>query len=308
MKSSVRALGSLAGCVALFATLSGCGSDTVSDGSPENDTASADEELRALLPADIREAGRLTVATPYGVPPSIFVDDQGHPTGIAYDLGQAIGAQLGVTMEWHELAFASVIPGLQSGKYDLSMGVIADSPERHEILDFVDMVGNRAVFLLKKSNPAGISDLTTICGRTVGALTGAYHVQVLNDASKASCEGDDVTVKEYPSNSDAQAQVASGQIDALRGPELVLNHTAQTAGDGAVFEITEAGESDNPFGIAMQKDRGDLAEAIQGALVELHRNGEYQKILEKYDAPASATLSEPQIAINGAGTSAFPAE
>lgn len=277
MKIGIRALGSLATGVVLCAALSGCGSDSASDNSTEI-PASANEELRALLPADIQDANTLTVATPYGVPPSIFVDDEGKPTGIAYDLGQAIGEELGVTMEWHELAFPSVIPGLQSGKYDLSMGVIADSTERHAVLDFVNMIGNRAVFLLGKGNPAGISDLTSICGTTIGALAGAYHVQVLNDASKAACDGNDVTVKEYPSNSDAQAQVASGQIDALRGPELVLNYTAQTAGNGGIFEVSEAGEPDNPFEIAMRKDRGDLADAIQSALLELYRSGEYQDI------------------------------
>lgn len=265
-----------------------------------------DNALRALLPDDLRAAGKVVVGTMFGVPPSIFVDDGGNLTGISHEIGNAIGATLGVEFTWEEVAFPGIVAGIQSGRFDLSMGAIADSPERQQILDIVDLMGNRVVFLVQRGNPKGIGGLDSICGATIGILTGSIHVQVLREASAQHCGGNDVTVKEYASNSDAQTQVAAGRIDALRGPELVLNHTEQTAGGGNTFDLAPDGLYDNPFGIAIAKGRGTLSEVVRGALAKLVGDGTYDAILTAWGAPKSAFLAPEQVVVNGAGTAAFP--
>jgi len=306
-----RTLGVLALSTAALVALAGCTAGDTTDTetsstATESETVEADAALRALLPKEILDAGVLTVSTPLNNAPMIFVDEDGEPTGAAFDIGQAIGEVLGVEVEFSELAFAGVIPGLQASSFDLSMGVIGDTPERQELLDFVDLLTNDSALLVQSGNPDDVTDLASLCGKTVGTLAGALQIALVTEASDAcEAEGEDpITVNEYSSGPDGQAQLASGRITAFMGPYVSVAYTAKTAGDGETFEVAEGLYPSNPWAIAMTKDRGTLAEAVQGALAELVENGVYVQILEQYDIEGAA-LSADQVLINGAGTAAF---
>lgn len=304
---NISSMSALAASLALMGALAGCaGTPTEKMQEQEQGATAADSEIRDMLPEDIRKDGVLTVGTPFGNPPAIFVDEAGEPTGIAHDLGQEIGALMGVDVEWRELQFSGVISGLQSGNFDISMGVIGDTPERQEILDFVDLMVNESVLLVVNGNPAGITELRDACGESIGVLAGSLQIERLAEASEdCSAAGESpIDVLEYASASDAQAQVQAGRVAAYFAPYLTLNHTANVAGGGNVFELADGSYPDNPWAIGMQKDRGELADALQRALLRLVENGTYAEILSKYDSPHAA-LAEEQVLINGAGSDAF---
>ena len=264
------------------------------------------EEYRALLPQEILDSGVITVGSPMSSPPLIYVDN-GQPTGMAYDLSQEIAALLGVEAVWEDLAFPGVIPGLQAGNIDISMGVIGDTAARQEVLDFVDLFVNESALMTQKGNPHNISDLASACGLTLGTQTGSLQLVRMQAASE-QCVADGkgaITINEYTSQADGQAAVQSERIVAYYAPYITMNHVARTAGDGNIFEMGTGRYPDNPFGIAMQKDRGTLAEAIQGALLELVRNGRYLEIMTAYGSEDGA-ITVDQVLINGAGTDAFP--
>jgi polar amino acid transport system substrate-binding protein len=267
---------------------------------------SLNPELQAKLPQAIRDKGTLTVASPYGVAPSIFLDASGKPTGIAYDVATGIGEILGVKTQWQELAFSGVVSGLQAGNFDISMGVIGDTPARQQLLDFVDLMANNSVLLTQKGNPNKISDLENACGKTIGVNAGSLQIPRVKDFSGACTKAgkEAITINEYPGTPDAQAQVQSNRIAAYFAPYLLLNHTAKTAGSGQIFELGAGSYPDNPWAIGMQKNRGEMAQAIQGALKTMVENGTYKAILDKYNS-ADAALSPEQVLVNGAGTPAF---
>lgn len=286
--------------------LAGCGSD---GSAGEGTQASGNAQLREFLPQEIRDAGELTVATPYGNPPTIFVDASGKPTGIAYEIGEEIGKTLGIKMSWSELQFAGVIPGLQGGRFDLSMGVIGDTPERQKVLDFVDLMQNDSALLVPKNSSSKLSSLENACGRRVGVLAGSLQVKRVQGASGACTAAgkQPISMNEYSTTNDAQAQVASGRVDAYLAPYVIMSHTARTAGNGQTFEVMPVRYPDNPWAIGMQKNRGDLPKAIHGALQEVIKSGRYKEILDKYGA-SDAALTDDQVLINGAGTPPFQAK
>jgi len=264
------------------------------------------EEFRALLPQEIIDSGVITVGSPMSSPPLIYVDN-GKPTGMAFDISQEIAALLGVEAVWEDLAFPGVIPGLQAGNIDISMGVIGDTPARQEVLDFVDLFVNESALMTQKGNPQNISDLPSACGLTLGTQTGSLQLVRMQAASE-QCVADGkgpITINEYTSQADGQAAVQSERIVAYYAPFITMNHVARTAGDGTIFEMGTGRYPDNPFGIAMQKDRGTFAQAIQGALLELVKNGRYLEIMTAYGSEDGA-ITEDQVLINGAGTDAFP--
>lgn len=295
---------------AVVALLAGCSSSanesTGTSPDPTVTPAQASTELHDMLPTEIQEAGVIEIGTPLNNAPMIFLNAAGEPTGAAFEVANALGAVLGVEVEFTELAFPGVIPGLQTTDFDLSMGVIGDTAERQQLLDFVDLMKNDSGLLVAKGNPEEVTDLTSLCGATVGTLAGALQIALVQDAS-ATCEadGDDpITVNEYASGTDGQAQVASGRIAAYIAPFVSIAYTAKTAADGGTFEVTEARYPSNPWAIAMTKDRGTLADAVLGAMAEIVENGTYGDILAGYDVD-DAALSSDQVLINGAGTAAF---
>ncbi|MEW1931414.1 ABC transporter substrate-binding protein [Rhodococcus sp. NPDC079359] len=307
---------SAASCFAVVAVsalaVTGC-SPTPTDGDQQvEDTIATnvvDPSLQALLPADIRDKGELTIASPYGIAPSIYLDGSGQPTGIAHDVATGLGEILGVDTQWQELQFSGVVSGLQAGNFDLSMGVIGDTPARQELLDFVDLMTNESTLLVQKGNPDNITDLETACGETIGVNAGSLQiprVRAYSDACVADAKSP-IGINEYPGTPEAQAQVQSGRISAYFAPYLLLNYTAETAGNGQLFELGEGRYPDNPWAIGMAKDREQLSEAIHGALQKMVENGSYAAILAKYDSEGAA-LAAGQVLINGAGTDAFPVE
>ncbi|MFM9272355.1 ABC transporter substrate-binding protein [Pseudarthrobacter sp. NKDBFgelt] len=292
--------------------LTGCSSPAATaptESSSPVPTNTVNKDLQAKLPQEIRDKGTLTIASPYGVAPSIYLDANGQPTGIAYDVAAGLGDVLGVEVQWQELAFSGVVSGLQAGNFDISMGVIGDTPARQELLDFVDLMDNSSTLLTQKGNPNKITDLETACGKTIGVNAGSLQIPRVKKFSDACVAGgkDPITINEYPGTPDAQAQVQSNRIAAYFAPYLLLNHTARTAGNGQIFELGTGRYPDNPWAIGMQKNRGEMAEAIQGALKAMVDNGTYKAILDKYNS-ADAALDPEQILVNGAGTPAFPTE
>ena len=53
------------------------------------------------------------------------------------DLGHAIGDLLGLKFNFVNSTFDTIIPGLESGKYDIGMSSFTDTKEREATVDFV---------------------------------------------------------------------------------------------------------------------------------------------------------------------------
>lgn len=299
------------GCIAVAVAvvsatfLSSC-SDPSADATNNSSEVVEDENLASLLPERIQEAGVMTIAAGYTHPPVIFSTDSGQPTGIMYDLGESIAKKLGVDTEWKEVAFAGIIPGVQTGKFDISMGILADTPERQEILDFVDVLSSDATLLVKQGNPSNMTTVAEGCGKSIGALSGATFLLTVADASRdcVAAGEPEITIKEYADFPAGQAQLLSGRLDAYISPAVVMKRVADVADGGQLFDVTDERIPNDPFAVTLRKGDGDMAEAIHGALHALVEDGTYEEILEKYDA-AEFALTPEQIAINGAGTDVF---
>jgi polar amino acid transport system substrate-binding protein len=298
---------------ALLTTACGDGGATPAAGSPSGASGSVapaltvNAAIRALLPKTYQDKGVVVVGTPQNNAPMINKDSaSGNLEGIAPEVAAALGQLLGVKFEFQDVQFPGVIPGLQSHKFDVSMGFLADTKQRQEVLTFVDLVTNKSGFIVKKGNPTRFTDLPEACGHKLGGLQGGQQVARMQaaDAACRSAGKPGVEVKQYTSPSDALAQVQSAVIDAYMGPKLSLQDTAKTAGGGNVFAVLAPAYPDNPYGIAMAKDNGGLDQAILAAMKELKSNGAYERILKKYSAEEYG-LRPDQVVINGAGTPAF---
>jgi polar amino acid transport system substrate-binding protein len=275
MRRSRRTLIAL---LAVFLIVSACGDDAPT---PSPATEAMIGELNALLPDEIREAGVIKAGGPVTEIPAVYLEEDAVTrTGYMTDLVNAVGDLLGVEIAFTDMPFASLVPGLQRGSIDMTL-TISDKKTHHEVLDFVDYLGNGLGILVAAGNPNGFDSLESLCGHTVAALAGSVAVGVVTEANK-SC-ADPMEIKEFPGISYAQLAVRSGQADATFGPGATLGYVSANLEDGTVFDVAPGGPyTVQPDAFAFIKGNDELRDAVQAALQRLVDDGTAANILEKY--------------------------
>ena len=252
--------------------------------------ADVDAAASAALPAAFREAGVINVASDIPFPPMEMFDENQNLTGFDYDLAQALGARLGVKMELQTQAFDSIIPSLQSGKHDVIMSGMNDTPERQKTLDFVAYMHAGFSILVMAGNPENITTVLDLCGKDVAVQKATVQAEILHGYDEQCIAAGSTPIKtmELPIETDVQTAVRSGKAVADVVDSAVAAYAAQTAGDGEIFDVVK--DPDNPSGynplytgIGILKKNNDLAQALNLAMEAVIADGTYESILAKYD-------------------------
>ncbi|MGW4271915.1 ABC transporter substrate-binding protein [Streptomyces seoulensis] len=296
-------IGAATAVVALMAvTACDDGSDTGRTASPGTAkvagvTVKKDRALHDALPAGVRKSGTVRVATdvPYA-PFEMFVSEGGKElTGLDYDLGQAIGAKLGVRFAFTPQKFDGIVPALQAGKFDAAMSAITDNKDRQKVVDFVDYSQSGSGVLVAEGNPKKITTLTDLCGTPVAVQAATNQLKLLTE-TQADCTAagkPEIAVSTFPKDSDAQLALRSGKVvaDVLTKP--AAGWIAKTADGGKAFELVEdpkapGGYHASPNGIAVSKRLPGLTEAVRKALQALIDDGTAAKIFDKYGVASIA--------------------
>lgn len=256
------------------------------------------EDLAALVPSDIGSDGKLVIGTNAEDAPNEFIDEDGTTIiGVSPDLGDAIGDILGLETEWINAPFDAIIPGLQSGKYEVGMAAFSDTPEREKIVDFVTYYNTGTQWAVQAGNPKNITP-DSACGSTVGSEVGNTQLDDAEAKSEACVAAgqDPIEVQAFQSHTDAVAALVSGRIDAWLTDATVVGYAVDHS--NGKLEIADPTPYDTvPIGIALPKDAGDFAKAVQGAVQELIDNGTYAKILDEWGI---SSVAIDEAVINGA--------
>ncbi|OKK21795.1 hypothetical protein AMK16_00395 [Streptomyces sp. CB00455] len=260
-------------------------------------TITKDAALHDALPAQIKKAGTVRVATdvPYA-PFEMFVKEgESELTGLDHDLGQALGAKLGVPFAFTAQKFDGIVPAIQAGKYDVALSAITDNEERQAVVDFVDYSQSGSGIMTLKGNPDKIITLDDLCGKKAGVQAATNQLDLLKE-HQATCKAagrPEIDIQTFPKDSDAQLALRAGKVAADVLTKPAAGWTAKTADDGKAFELVEdpaaaGGYKASPNGIAVSKKLPGLTAAIQKALQALIDEGTLNKICAKYGVESIA--------------------
>ena len=105
-------------------------------------------------------SAKLTMATEATFPPYEYYDGDAI-VGIDVEVAQAIAEKLGMELEVTDIAFDSIIPGIQTGKYDMGMAGMTVTDERKEQVNFSDSYATGVqVVIVKDDSPiTSVDDL-----------------------------------------------------------------------------------------------------------------------------------------------------
>jgi polar amino acid transport system substrate-binding protein len=239
----------------------------------------------------------LVVAADATYAPNEFIASNGHTVvGMDPDLAVALAGVMGVKVKVVNATFDSIIPGLQSGKYDLGMSSFTDTKAREKVVDFVTYFSAGTSFYVKASGGPAISSLASLCGHKVAVEKGTTQ-QDDSTAQSAKCKKAGkagVTVSTFPDQNGVNLALSSGRAEVAMADSPVAAY--QVKQSHGTFKISGKSYGTAPYGIGVPKGSG-LAKPIRDALVVLIKNGKYKQILKKWGIQQGA-ISNPKI--NGA--------
>ncbi len=241
------------------------------------------------LPARIKDAGKLVIATMPNYPPITYKDPATNVLqGFDIELGEAIGKELGLKVEWQEIAFAQMLPSLQTGRVDLAMAGMSDKKARQETADFVDYMKSGAQFYTSKALAGEIKSVDDLCGKSVGASRSTDWPAQITAWSEANCVAKGkpaINVMGTEGSADARTQIKSQRLQAAAQGNETLPYNQKLEPDTYVT-LGEA-FSQSLAGIPVLKSETQLRDAVKVALEKLQANGTYDALLDKYGLKAN---------------------
>ncbi len=258
-------------------------------------SAAAPPQAASLLPADIRAAGILTLATDAHHPPcESFAEDNRTMIGFEPDIWNAIGARLGVKIVPVSIDFDGLIPGVQSGRYNLAMECMSDDTQREKQVTFIDYAYATAVVYELASTASATSDPLSLCGRVAAAQIGTDFVASLEHVSQ-SCIAHGkapLSIRQFPSNAAVLLALYARRVDFMLNDLDAVSELKKNA--PAPLKVTDVGFPLFTVGAVVKTADTGLAHALLAALQELHADGGYAAIMKKWDITA-LTLKNPGI-------------
>ncbi|MGW0806550.1 ABC transporter substrate-binding protein [Nonomuraea sp. NPDC002799] len=251
----------------------------------------ADPALHAKLPESVRSSGKVRAGTDPTIPPWEMRDEDATTIiGMDVDLGQAIGAKLGVDFVFTAQQFDGLIPAMQAGKLDVAISNMADTAERQAVVDFVDYASDGASLMVPKAAAGTIKGLTDVCGKKVALTAGSTYEKFVRTEVKARCTAagqPEATPLVFPNDAATQLAVKSGKAEATLTDGPSAAYIARTVDGGNAFAVVldpaaPTGYHPVPIGIAMTKTKPELRDAVKEALQALITDGTYRRIMDKY--------------------------
>ena len=242
----------------------------------------------AELPDSIRSSGTLHLSVNATYAPMEYHDpDTGALKGVDIDLAQAMAQRLGLKIVWNDVAFAELIPALQTGRSDFIISGISDRASRRGTADFIDYLTTGAQFFVLASSPAGAA--TDICGLKVGTTRSTSFPDQIAKWSQANCEtaGKPAIVYVPGENSiDVRNQLKQGRIDAaVQGSETLPYAQQQEPGK---YRIVGEPFARSYQGIMVRKDDAALRETLTQTLAAMISDGSYKAVLTAYGLGGNA--------------------
>ena len=242
-----------------------------------------DPKLNAELPASVRSAGTLILGTTLnpgtaGLPHGGVVNGQN--VGLDVDLRNAVAKVLGITWNVQNGTFATIIPGVQNGKYQVGQDNFGATAAREKVVDFATYLNDGQAFLGGSSaTVSSVSSITDTCGETIATSPGStFQTLLTENAGKCASLGKKPwTVQYFSTSAPIFLGLANGTVDLYFGPTLGLKYDAtHIAGTKFLGQI-----SSTPVGFVTAKG-SPIAKALSAAVNELIANGDYAKIFAKW--------------------------
>ncbi|WP_039803118.1 ABC transporter substrate-binding protein/permease [Nocardia araoensis] len=213
--------------------------------------------------------GKLSVGTLSDAPPSICVDRQGTFTGFDNELLKAIGAKLGLQVEFSGTEFAGLLAQVSGGRFDVGSSNITTTDARRQLVGFTNGYDFGYFSLVVPTGSAikGFADLnrSTRIAVVQGTVQDEFVVNQLH-----------LDPVKFPDYNTAYANLKSGQVDAWVAPSAQAEGAIKPGDGTSVSQNTFS--LDNFVGYAVAKNNQPLIDALNSGLDAVIADGTYARL------------------------------
>ena len=194
--------------------------------------------------------------------------------GFDMDLIRAIGKQLNMKVELLNMGFDALIPAINAGNIDLAIAGMSITPDRQKAVDM--------------SDPYYVAGLVVVVRKDDNALKGVHDlnnkgiaVQIGTTGAERAAKVPGAKVKNFNTNAEVFLELKNKGVDAVIIDKPVAEYFLATGGGKDYAKIVGDTMEAESYGISLKKN-SPLTKEINKALLDLKKNGEYDKLYEKW--------------------------
>ena len=191
-------------------------------------------------------------------------------TGFDIDLVKAVGKQMGYKVEIQNMGFDALIPALEAGNIDVAIAGMSITDERQKVVAFSDPYYTSGLLIMVPKDNTTIKSIEDLKGKRI-----ACQIGTTGEKKSRSIEG--ATVTAFNTQSEASMELKNGGADAVINDAPVVAYYLQQGGSSVAKTVGEKMEAED-YGMAVNKNKPELAAEINKAMAELKKNGEFDKI------------------------------
>ncbi len=160
-------------------------------------------------------------------PPFNFVNEANELVGFEIDLGNELCARAGLTCEWVQNDWDTIIPNLVGGNYDTIMAGMNATEARAEVIAFTQAY--------KRPDP---SAYMALAGTDPSVIDSGVIAAQSNTVQSGMVADTDATLIEFPTPDETIAAVRSGVADAvLADRDFLMSYYTDAAGEFEFLDI-----------------------------------------------------------------------
>ena len=220
--------------------------------------------------------------SPEAYPPFFSADASGNWTGWEVDIINAICDEAKLECELTPIPWDGLIPALTTNKIDAIMNSMSITEERKKTIDFSDKYYNTPTAVI---GPKGVDFEATpegLEGKIIGVQVSTVHADYVKKHFPGAAE-----IKEYPTQDEANQDLAAGRIDATQADSIALDAFLQSEQGKACCDLKGYVADDLEIlgpgvGAGLRKGDTELKEKINAAIKAIRDNGKYEEITKKY--------------------------
>ena len=194
--------------------------------------------------------------------------------GFDMDLIRAIGKQLNMKVEILNMGFDALIPAINAGNIDLAIAGMSITPDRQKAVDMSDpYYVSGLVVVVTKDNDA-IKSVNDLGNKGIA-------VQIGTTGAERAAKVPGAKVKNFNTNAEVFLELKNKGVDAVIIDKPVAEYFLATGGGKDFAKIVGDTMEAESYGISLKKN-SPLTKEINKALLDLKKNGEYDKLYAKW--------------------------
>jgi cystine transport system substrate-binding protein len=216
----------------------------------------------------------LRVATEGTYSPFSFHDPSSNElTGYDVEVAQAVGAELGMDVEFSETQFDAIFAGLEADRYDVIANQVTITPEREKKYLFSEPYTVSNGVVVTRADDDSVRSLADVKGKRSAQSTTSSFAEVATEAG--------AQVEPVEGFTQAITLLKQGRVDVTINDSLAFLEYQKTTGDK---DVKIAAKIDPPSkqALVFRKDSADLQARVDEALEALRADGTLARISEKY--------------------------